>query len=115
MTTSIRSSTFGGNDGGSFDDSHNIDVWGRITQIFVRSGKYVDSIGVGYANGKFINHGGTGGGESVINLGPDEIISKVLGRSGKYVDQIMFLSSKGAVYGPFGGRGRRPFHGRLPR
>jgi hypothetical protein len=106
---STRSKTFGGSNGGSsFDDSHNIGAWGRIRQIVVRHGNEVDSIGVFWANGNFFTHGGTGGTATVINLNPDEFISRVEGRSGDRLDQITFRSNKRA-YGPFGGGGGSPF------
>jgi hypothetical protein len=108
MTNSTRSNTFGGNGGSSFDDSHDIDAWGPVRQIVVRHGSEVDSIGVFWANGNFLNHGGTGGSETVINLDPDELISRVDGRSGDRLDQITFRSNK-RVYGPFGGSGGAPF------
>ncbi len=108
MSSTIRSDTFGGEGGSSFDDSHVIETWGRITQLVVRHGEYIDSIGVGYANGNFINHGGTGGSETLINLLPDELISAVEGRCGDVLDQITFRSNK-EVYGPFGGSGGHPF------
>ena len=107
--TSTRSSTFGGNGGSSFDDSHSdIAAWGPIKQIVVRHGNEVDSIGIFWANGNFFNHGGAGGIETPINLAPDEFIVKVDGRSGDRLDQITFHSNKRA-YGPFGGGGGRPF------
>jgi len=108
MITSTRSNTFGGNGGSSFDDSHDIDAWGRVRQIVVRHGSEVDSLGVFWANGNFFNHGATGGTETVINLDPDEFISRVDGRSGDRLDQITFSSNK-RTYGPFGGGGGSPF------
>jgi|SRR6516165_4156818 len=104
----IRSNPFGGTHGLSFDDSNYVDAWGRITQIVVRHGDRVDSIGVAYDNGHFINHGGTGGSESVINLKPDEFISKINGRSGDVLDQIILYSNRG-LYRSFGGQGGTPF------
>lgn len=108
MTTSTRSHTFGGNGGMSFDDSHDIALWGPIRQIVVRHGSAVDAIGVLWGNGNFFNHGGTGGTETVINLGADEFISRVEGRSGARLDQITFHSNK-HTYGPYGGGGGNPF------
>jgi hypothetical protein len=109
VTSSIRSNTFGGVGGVSFEDSHDIDAWGSINQIVVRHGAEVDSIGVAYANGNYVNHGGTGGTETKIDLGPGEYISRVEGRSGSRLDQITFHSNKG-TYGPFGGGGGAPFN-----
>jgi hypothetical protein len=103
-----RSQTFGGDGGASFDDSGVNDGWGRITKIVVRHGDGVDSIGLAYANGNYLNHGGTGGTESNINLKPDEYIVGVEGRSGDRLDQITFVSNM-KRYGPYGGKGGSPF------
>jgi len=108
MILSTRSSTFGGGGGSSFDDSHVIETWGPVRQIVVRHGSEVDSIGIFWANGNFLNHGGNGGSETMINLAPNEFISSVEGRSGSLLDQITFHSNK-ATYGPFGGGGGSPF------
>ena len=43
-----RSQTFGGTHGASFDDSHDINAWGRITKIVIRHSTGVDSIGTNY-------------------------------------------------------------------
>jgi Jacalin-like lectin domain/Clostridium epsilon toxin ETX/Bacillus mosquitocidal toxin MTX2 len=108
MTNSMRSELFGGNGGASFDDSHDIDTWGRVRQIVVRHGVLVDSIGLLWANGNFLSHGGLGGTENVITFDPDEFITRIDGRSGSKLDQIIFHSNKRA-YGPFGGGGGNPF------
>ena len=108
MITSTRSNTFGGGGGASFDDSHVIENWGPVRQIVVRHGDRVDAIGVLWANGNFVNHGGSGGNETIVNLAADEFISGVQGRSGDRLDQISFQSNKQS-YGPFGGGGGAPF------
>jgi hypothetical protein len=107
---STRSNTFGGPGGSSFDDSHDIAAWGCIREIIVRDGTEVDSLGVFWANSNFFSHCGTGGTETVINLDPDEFISRVDGRSSDRLDQITFRSNK-RTYGPFGGGGGTPFSG----
>lgn len=75
-----RSPAFGGNGGQSFDDSHDIQAWGRINKIVVRHSSYVDAIGIAYANGNYVNHGTTGGTQTNIRLGQDEFIVGVEGR-----------------------------------
>jgi len=112
MITSTRSQTFGGNGGSSFDDTHDIDAWGRVTQIIVRHGSEVDSLGIFWANGNFSIRGGTGGTQTVIILDPDEFISRVDGRSGDRLDQNQ-LSFKQEDVRPLWWRGRLAFHRRL--
>src|SRR3984957_15705961 len=70
----VRTVAYGGNGGGSFDDSPDINKWGRINLIAARHAAEVDAIGVGYVSGDYVNHGGTGGTETYIKLAPDEDI-----------------------------------------
>ena len=107
MTTK-NTGFYGGNGGTEFTDTHDVDSWGRITQIFVRHGSEVDSIATTFANGQYLVHGGTGGDLSVINLDDDEFITKVDMRSAARLDQITFYSSFGKKYGPYGGNGGSP-------
>jgi hypothetical protein len=105
----VRTETHGGDGGASFDDSpSDIDTRGRINKIVVRHGAEVDAIGVGYVSGNYFNHGSTGGTETSIDLGPDEFIVGVAGRTGGRLDQITFYSNK-KQYGPYGGGGGSPF------
>jgi len=46
---------------------------------------------------------------NIINLGEDQYITKVTGRSGEYIDQITFKTNDGIVYGPYGGSGGDSF------
>jgi hypothetical protein len=106
--TTTNTGFFGGNGGSEFTDTHDVNSWGRITQISVRHGSEVDSIATTYANGQFLSHGGTGGDLTVITLNDDEFINKVDLRSGARLDQITFHTSKGVIYGPYGGSGGSP-------
>jgi len=105
-----RTTTVGGKGGSSFDDSHEEGDFGRLSYIEVRAEKYLNYIGFGYANGKFIGHGGTGGFLHVIRLSENENIVSVSGRSGKLIDQISFTNQVGKTYGPYGGGGGSNFH-----
>lgn len=104
-----RSRRFGHDDGVSFDDSSYNEKWGPITKIVVRSDSEVRYIGVAYANGTYMEHGGTSGIETNIDLDVDDYIVRVSGRSGSRLDQIMFWSHKGKAYGPYGGNGGASF------
>lgn len=107
MTTQ-NTDFFGGSGGSAFTDTHDVNSWGRITQISVRHGSEVDAIATTYANGQYLSHGGTGGSLSVITLGDDEFVTKIDLRSGSRLDQISFHTSKGVTYGPYGGSGGSP-------
>merc|ERR1711957_1092547 len=100
----------GGEGGHSFDDAHECGNCGHIVFIEVRVGSYLDYIGIGYANGKRISHGGSGGKLYRINLSENEKIVNVSGRSCKFIDQISFTNAAGKTYGPYGGNGGEPFH-----
>ena len=45
----------------------------------------------------------------MINLAPNEFITRVEGRSGSLVDQLTFYTNLGKKYGPYGGPGGNPF------
>ncbi len=86
----------------------------KINKIVVQHGALVDAIRVQWLldNGKYewsSNAGGPHGQKSTILLKPNEYITKVTGRSGKYVDQITFYTSEGRKFGPYGGSGGNPF------
>jgi len=106
--TTFNTPSYGGNGGTAFSDTHDLDGWGRITQISVRHGSGVDAIATTYANGQFLSHGGTGGVLSLITLKDDEFIIRVGLRSGTNLDSITFYTSKGGTYGPYGGSGGTP-------
>lgn len=109
ITEPQRSKSYGANGGTSFDDSHDIDEWGRVQQIVVRHGHEIDAIGIVYANGNYLYHGGTGGEEQTITLQPGEFITGVNGRSGDRVNSLTFISNL-KEYGPYGGNGGVEFN-----
>lgn len=106
--TTTNTGFFGGDGGSEFTDTHDVNSWGRITQIAVRHGSEVDALATTYANGQYLSHGGTGGDLTTITLGDDEFITKIDLRTGARVDQITFHTSKGVTYGPYGGSGGSP-------
>jgi hypothetical protein len=67
---------------------------GRLSRISVRSGDYIDAIRVHHrVDGKEVSgkqHGGRGGSLHEIDLGPNEVVTRVWGRCGIYVDSINF-------------------------
>jgi hypothetical protein len=108
---------FGGPGGGAFQDPGPVPELGRITNITIRSGSFVDAIATSYllpdgSSGTFA-HGGTGGIQQQIHFTNTEHIIAVIGRSGTYLDNIAFLTEdrEGVrrTYGPFGGGGGSPF------
>lgn len=115
------SGAFGGGGGISFsDDVLVMDPMAvGISSIAIRSGSYVDSLQVTYlrADGSTYTppaHGGLGGDLTTINFATGEYITALLGRSGRYVDQLTFLteiprSGDRNTYGPYGGDGGASF------
>src|SRR5688572_20772129 len=94
MDSTKRSVGYGGNGGESFDDSHDFDAWGPIRRIIVRHGNEIDAIGVVYANGTYLRHGGGGGNETVIDLAADERVHTVRGAYDSRLHQISFETNK---------------------
>ncbi len=74
----------------------------RISSIHVHAGLYVDKLEF-YKNGnqKYIEVGGGGGGEKVLNFAADEYIIGIFGRKGDILDKIGFITTKDR-YGPYG-------------
>jgi hypothetical protein len=100
---SVPSQLVGGDGGKVWDDSTLLDVTKRISSIEVRSGNEVDGIRVNYegvAQGQI--HGGDGGTSHTFDLGPDENIIRIEGRSGSRVDRLQFFTNKGNYFVLFG-------------
>lgn len=112
MTDYQKSVQFGGQGGGAWDDIPYMK--GKISQLTIRHGKYVDAIDVVYGTTKAPQHGGNGGGADTISLANDENIIAVTGRSGIYLDQIQIVTmdanKKIRQYGPYGGNGGGAFY-----
>ena len=93
----------GGTGGYLFDDGPAI---GRIADVLIRSGAYIDSILVIEENPTTIHpqHGGDGGHLDIFTLASDEYITEVSGRYGRYVDSLTIQTNKGQI-GHWGGSG----------
>lgn len=101
----------GGSGGKDFRDG--VGSNGRITQVKVRSGQYIDSIQLKIHNGIFEEQrdpiGGSGGTDQPpLNLDPDEYIISLSGTSGTNVDSLAIHTNKGKVL-QCGGGGGEPF------
>ncbi|KMZ57963.1 hypothetical protein ZOSMA_80G00570 [Zostera marina] len=98
---------FGKSGQGNFFDYNGYD---GVTELFIRSGKVVDSIGFTFTNdGKYKFHkiGGEGGGSTTVKLQTGEKITEVQGAYGSWFDSrviiyINFGTSKGRKFGPYG-------------
>jgi len=105
----IPSTLVGGTGGSPFDDSTAVDVTKRISSITVHSGAAVDAIQVIYDGQPAPSHGGTGGDNHTFDLGPDESIIRIEGRSGARLDRIQFITNQGRTSPLYGGDGGDPF------
>nr|BAX08597.1 lectin MPL-1 precursor [Meristotheca papulosa] len=105
-----RSMMFGDPTGGAFfDDSCPLYVLSpRITRIEISVGGVVDQLIVTYSDGTRVSHGQPGSRRYTVDLGSNEYITSVFGRSGDLVDQIAFTSNI-RTYGPFGSNGGSPY------
>ena len=71
---------------------------GRIAEITIRSGNFIDSIKFSYRYNNTLlgkSHGGGGGQASTFKFKKGEYITEMGGRSGKYVDSIYIRTNKG--------------------
>ena len=113
---SIKSNSFGGSGGSSFDDKQLDPSRIRgIDKIEIRAGNVIDAIKVTYrlddgTTKEGPQHGGTGGSQHEINLESNEVIIGISGNvSGvlQVVDQLTFYTARGGqgyrVLGPYGG------------
>ncbi|MFN8483755.1 MAG: jacalin-like lectin [Anaerolineae bacterium] len=108
---SQRTQQVGGSGGAPFTDDLTNVV--RLAQIIIRHGAWVDAIQcswemLGGSLSVGVQHGGNGGVADVITLAPDENITRISGRSGVYIDQLVITTTK-RTCGPYGGNGGIPF------
>jgi Jacalin-like lectin domain len=98
----------GGSGGTEFVDA-DVPVGGRIVEVRVHGGDYIDSIQMIYAmpDGRLLEaavHGGEGGQGLSFRLDPGEYIIGISGRCGQYVDSLQIRTNKRTSQS-FGGRG----------
>lgn len=89
-----------------------------VIRITLRSGIYVDSIGLMYSDGSTHQVGGEGGTplELMLDFKNAEFIAQMEGRSGDYVDALRFTTSTGRVIQGGGTGGEAfayPSHGQV--
>lgn len=109
MSELFKAGPAGGCGGRDFsDDPHG--MYGRIKQVTIRSGAYIDAIQIAYENslGEIIEqpqHGGNGGGKDTFLLDDDEYIIEISGRFGQFVDSLLIETNKrrSCRYGGNGG------------
>ncbi len=100
----------GGNGGGPFDDEALAQGL-EIRNVLVWFGAYIDAIQIQYENPMTREltwsprHGGTGTSKlAMITLKPDEFITEISGRTGRFVDSLT-LNTTLFRYGRYGGLG----------
>ena len=107
----------GGLGGNSFNDGAT-GGW-KVKEVKIYSGAFIDSIQVIYTDqvnqiiaGK--KRGGSGGNLSVLKLAPDEYITTVGGKYGRFVDSLFIKTNKGQVKQWGGSGGTIDFVYRVP-
>lgn len=104
----------GGNGGHAFDEGrYKTSLKNRIATICIWSGGFINAIRIDRINefGKLVigeKFGGNDGKFTAITLQNDEYITRIGGRSGVYIDKLIFYTNKGKVY-ELGGNGGSPF------
>jgi len=103
---SIQTSNF--NDTGIISNAGNP----PITGLIIRSGEILDSIQATNTSSvgavfNLLQHGGNGGGQSIITLDKGDVITKITGYKGVWfgwncIAQITVTTKNGKTYGPFG-------------
>jgi hypothetical protein len=106
----IQTEVYGGGGGSSFSETM-LQSAGRIAEIHVFSGDWVDAIQIIYAlpDGKTVSgrrFGGNNGKEGIFRLDADEYITSISGRYGDYIDSVVFQTNRrsSARFGGSGGR-----------
>jgi hypothetical protein len=89
----------GGTGGNNFDDSRILGPHNRISKIKIRSGDWIDSIQTAWTDWKVIEiwgiqHGGTGGTESIFSLAPDEYVIGIEGKYHVYINSLQIITNK---------------------
>jgi len=83
--------------GTAFDDADAFWSHGPVASILIRSGGWLDNIGVKYADGFTVTHGGGGGSPATFDLNykAGEAITRVDIRAGQYITAIQFTTNFG--------------------
>lgn len=93
-----RTELVGGPGGAAFDDIQELGNLGKIQEIKIRSGDWVNAISIVYkgeqSQSDAVSHGGGGGAEHRFRLGPDEYIHRVIISSGAWLNSIQFFTTK---------------------
>ena len=108
------------NDRGLAAPPFRLQARGRLKELTVWAGKYVDGMELSWKNLNNPRHiipsrhvGGWGGRARTLTLADDEAIIAVSGRAGKYLDQLTVVTSKNRVM-TWGGGGGGDFQVNLP-
>lgn len=107
-------SIVGGDAGDFFRDRPSPDA--AILKVRVRTGRFVDAIGLLYTDGTETYHGGTGGDPASLTLDVEqgEFITEVSGRHGQFIDAIHVRTNLRPKGFGGGGEGGAPFAFRAP-
>lgn len=79
-----------------------------VSSIEIRAGDAVNGLRFGYRNGGWATKHGYQGDGLMVSLDADETFTEVRYRSAGSINQLTFVSSKGRVFGPYGGGGGTP-------
>lgn len=113
-----KSDLYGGHDNPSWDDitQSTLDIFGVESIRIWANTDLVQGIQVSYRlrSGEVIpgeKHGKCGSlSQSVtFTLHKNEVITEFSGGSGSWIDQLQFRTSENRVFGPYGGKGGKPF------
>ena len=97
----------------------------RITRVNIRHGSLIDALEITYAQRIYnrrispvsirtVRFGGKGGKLSSFVLQGGEYITRIKGRSDRYVNQLTFYTNKNRKFGPYGGNGGKAFEVKTP-
>ncbi|MEM6475221.1 MAG: jacalin-like lectin [Pseudomonadota bacterium] len=115
-----KTDLYGGAGGNPFDDHQSLGSLGKIQEITVYSGDWIDAIEVSYvgrSTNEIVKHGGSGGNKHRFVLDPDEYITKIeLGYfpdksgssekgSGIVLNRLKFFTDKDDRESPVFGKG----------
>ena len=80
-----------------------------VNGFHIRAGGRVDGLQFSYRDSGWApNHGNAGGTPLTVVLDADETFTEVRYSAGSSVNQLTFVTSKGRVFGPYGGSGGTP-------